>query len=63
MRSSRTGAGHVAIPPQLSPTDGAFVSATDLNPYKARVLLALALAADSGLARDPARLQAVFANA
>ncbi|NUT15823.1 MAG: asparaginase, partial [Cupriavidus sp.] len=43
--------------------DGVFVSAADLNPYKARVLLALALAADAGRARDPARLQAVFASA
>ncbi|SPA24966.1 Asparaginase [Cupriavidus taiwanensis] len=63
VRSSRTGAGHVAIPPQPSPADGVFVSAVDLNPYKARVLLALALAADAGLARDPARLQSVFASA
>lgn len=63
VRSSRTGAGHVAIPPQASPADGVFVSAADLNPYKARVLLAVALAADAGLARDPGRLQAVFASA
>ncbi|WP_042886265.1 asparaginase [Cupriavidus necator] len=63
VRSSRTMAGHVSIPPQPNPADGLFVSAADLNPYKARVLLALALAADPGLARDPARLQAVFARA
>jgi L-asparaginase len=63
VRSSRTGAGHVAIPPLPSPADGVFISAADLNPYKARVLLALALAADAGLARDPVRLQAVFARA
>ncbi|WP_354684470.1 asparaginase [Cupriavidus necator] len=63
VRSSRTGAGHVAIPPQASPVDGLFVSAGDLNPYKARVLLMLALAADPSLAREPARLQAVFARA
>ncbi|AGW91003.1 MULTISPECIES: asparaginase [Cupriavidus] len=63
VRSSRTMAGHVSIPPQPSPADGVFVSAADLNPYKARVLLVVALAADPGLARDPARLQAVFARA
>jgi L-asparaginase len=38
-----------------------FVAATDLNPYKARVLLLLLLAADPPLARDPQRLQALFA--
>ncbi|MCY1340637.1 L-asparaginase 2 [compost metagenome] len=63
VRSSRTGAGHVAISTHPNPSDGVFVSAADLNPYKARVLLALALAADPALARDPARLQAAFAKA
>jgi len=60
VRSSRTGAGHVAIPSSPRPAVGEFVSAGDLNPYKARVLLLLALAADASLGRDPARLQAVF---
>ncbi|AZG14223.1 asparaginase [Cupriavidus pauculus] len=61
VRSSRTGAGHVAIPARPAPDAGIFVSAGDLNAYKARVLLLLALAADPGLARDAARLQALFA--
>ncbi|WP_458761712.1 asparaginase [Cupriavidus basilensis] len=60
VRSSRTGAGHVAIPAPPRPASGVFVSAGDLNPYKARVLLALALAAEPGLAKDPAALQALF---
>lgn len=60
VRSSRTGAGHVAIPAPPRPASGVFVSAGDLNPYKARVLLALALAAEPGLAEDPAALQALF---
>ncbi|WP_420997210.1 asparaginase [Cupriavidus sp. 30B13] len=62
VRSSRTGAGHVAIPAPPRPAAGMFVSAGDLNPYKARVLLLLALAAAPGLAADPAALQATFAN-
>ncbi|GJG95648.1 asparaginase [Cupriavidus pauculus] len=61
VRSSRTGAGHVAIPARMSPRAGAFLSAADLNPYKARVLLMLALAADPALGTDAARLQALFA--
>ncbi len=63
VRSSRTGAGHVAIPPVADPVGGVFVSAADLNPYKARVLLLLALAQDPGLALAPDRLQALFAAA
>ncbi|ODV41601.1 L-asparaginase [Cupriavidus sp. UYMMa02A] len=63
VRSSRTGAGHVAIPPAADPVDGVFVSAADLNPYKARVLLLLALAREPGLAAAPDRLQALFASA
>jgi len=62
VRSSRTGAGHVALPALANPADGSFVSAADLNPYKARVLLLLALAQDPGLAGAPARLQALFAS-
>lgn len=62
VRSSRTGAGHVAIPPQPDPEAGMFVSAADLNPYKARTVLALALAADPALGGSPERLQAVFAT-
>ncbi|WP_029044179.1 asparaginase [Cupriavidus sp. WS] len=62
VRSSRTGAGHVAMPAQPRPTAGVFVSAGDLNPYKARVLLLLALAARPALAADPAALQALFAD-
>ncbi len=59
-RSSRTGAGHVAIPAPPRPTGGVFVSSGDLNPYKARVLLLLALVDDPSLGRDAARLQALF---
>lgn len=60
VRSSRTGAGHVAIPETPRALPGAFPSALDLNPYKARVLLMLALAADPGLGTVPARLQDVL---
>lgn len=60
VRSSRTGAGHVAGPGRPRPTSGEFASAGNLNPYKARVLLLLALAADASLGSDPTRLQAVF---
>jgi len=60
VRSSRTGAGHVAIPAPPRPAGGVFVSAADLNPYKARVLLLLALAGDPTLGRDAARLQELF---
>jgi len=62
VRSSRTGAGHVAIPVPPRPAGGVFVSAADLNPYKARVLLLLALAADPELGRDSARLQDLFSQ-
>ena len=61
VRSSRTGAGHVAIPSRPVPAAGIFVSAADLNPYKARVLLLVALAGDPGLGADAGRLQEVFA--
>ncbi|MFP3754314.1 asparaginase [Cupriavidus sp. SIMBA_020] len=60
VRSSRTGAGHVAGPARPRPTSGEFASAGNLNPYKSRVLLLLALAADASLGADPTRLQAVF---
>ena len=61
VRSTRVGAGHVAIPARLSARAGAFASAADLNPYKARVLLLMALAADPSLGPDVGRLQALFA--
>ncbi|MWL87564.1 asparaginase [Cupriavidus sp. SW-Y-13] len=61
VRSSRTGAGHVTMPGKPVPAVGLFVSAGDLNPYKARVLLAVVLANDPGLAGDAVRLQATFA--
>jgi L-asparaginase len=60
VRSSRTGAGHVAGPARPRLASGEFASAGNLNPYKARVLLLVALAADASLGTDPARLQAVF---
>ncbi|WP_454721458.1 MULTISPECIES: asparaginase [Cupriavidus] len=62
VRSSRTGAGLVAVPAPPRPAAGIFVSAGDLNPYKARVLLLLALADRPALAADPAALQALFAD-
>ncbi|AOZ06872.1 asparaginase [Cupriavidus malaysiensis] len=62
VRSSRTGAGHVSIPALPNPGAGLFVSAGDLNPYKARALLLLALARDPRLAADPGRLQQCFAQ-
>lgn len=61
VRSSRTGAGHVAFPVRPAPEAAVFASAGDLNPYKARVLLLTALACDPGLGSDAARLQALFA--
>lgn len=62
VRSSRTGAGNVLAPANPNPQAGVFVSAGDLNPYKARVALLLALAGDPGLATDAARLQGWFAG-
>ena len=60
VRSTRTGAGNVIAPTQPNPAAGAFVSAGDLNPYKARVALLLALGAEPALAGDPVRLQQFF---
>nr|WP_315595486.1 asparaginase [uncultured Cupriavidus sp.] len=62
VRSSRTGAGHVALAAKPAPTAGLFASAADLNPYKARVLLLLALASDPGLGADSGRLQDLYAR-
>jgi len=62
VRSSRTGAGHVSMPAHPNPAAGLFISAGDLNPYKARVLLLLALGGEPGLAAEPARLQRLFAQ-
>jgi len=57
VRASRVGSGHV-MRNGAAPDDAlGFVSAGTLNPYKARVLLMLALAAG---AQDPAALQQVF---
>jgi L-asparaginase len=61
VRSSRTGAGHVTMPAQVDPSTGVFVSAADLNPYKARIALALALSHDPTLGAEPGRLQQWFA--
>jgi len=61
VRSSRTGAGHVSIPARPATRAGLFVSAADLNPYKARVLLLVALAAEPALGFDAGRLQSLFA--
>lgn len=62
VRSSRTGAGNVLAPPHPNPQAGVFVTAGDLNPYKARVALLLALARQPQLAADPAALQRLFAD-
>lgn len=57
VRSSRVGSGHV-MRNGAAPDDACgFVSAGTLNPYKARVLLMLALAAGE---REPAALQRIF---
>jgi L-asparaginase len=57
VRASRVGSGHV-MRNGAAPDDAlGFVSAGSLNPYKARVLLMLALAAGK---HDPAALQEVF---
>ena len=57
VRSSRVGSGHVMRNGAASDDALGFVSAGALNPYKARVLLMLALAAGM---RDCAALQKVF---
>ncbi len=57
VRASRVGSGHVMRNGAASDDALGFVSAGSLNPYKARVLLMLALA---GGAPDAAALQAVF---
>jgi len=57
VRSARVGSGHV-MRNGAAPDDAlGFVSAGTLNPYKARVLLMLALAV--GI-QEPAALQQVF---
>ena len=57
VRASRVGSGHV-MRNGAAPDDAlGFVSAGSLNPYKARVLLMLALAAGE---REPAALQRIF---
>ena len=57
VRASRVGSGHV-MRNGAAPDDAlGFVSAGTLNPYKARVLLMLALAAGEG---EPAALQRIF---
>lgn len=58
VRSSRTGAGAVARNIEIDDDALGFVAAGDLNPQKARVLLQLALIR----ARDPGRVQALFAD-
>ncbi len=57
MRASRLGSGHVMRNGAANDDALGFVSAGSLNPYKARVLLMLALAA--GVA-DVRELQQVF---
>lgn len=57
VRASRVGSGHV-MRNGAAPDDAfGFVGAGSLNPYKARVLLMLALAAGE---REPAALQRIF---
>lgn len=62
LRSSRTGQGHVTLCRHPDPQAGLFASAGDLNPYKARVVLGMALARDPALASDPSGLQRLFAE-
>jgi L-asparaginase len=57
VRASRVGSGHVMHNGAASDDALGFVSANSLNPYKARVLLMLALAAGS---TGPAALQRAF---
>jgi L-asparaginase len=57
VRASRVGSGHVMRNGAAPDDTFGFVSAGSLNPYKARVLLMLALAA--GIS-EPAALQQVF---
>ena len=54
--SSRAGSGRVFTPARLR--DAGFLGADNLNPQKARILLALALTQT----RDPARIQQMFAT-
>ncbi|WP_168582143.1 asparaginase [Gephyromycinifex aptenodytis] len=56
VRSSRVGAGVVARNGAVSDTEHGWVAAGDLNPFKARVLLALALTQTS----DVATIQRLF---
>ena len=60
VRASRAGSGHVMHNGAAQDDALGFVSAGTLNPYKARVLLALALAPGGGVAADRAGLQRVF---
>ena len=57
VRSSRVGSGHVMRNGAAADDALGFVTAGALNPYKARVLLMLALAAGH---TTPAALQQVF---
>jgi L-asparaginase len=57
VRSSRVGSGHVMRNGAASDDVLGFVTAGALNPYKARVLLMLALSAGHA---TPAALQQVF---
>jgi L-asparaginase len=57
VRASRTGSGHVMRDGAAPDSALGFVSAGTLNPYKARVLLMLALAAGN---QDAATLQRLF---
>lgn len=56
VRSSRAGAGFVSRNGAICDTDRGWVAAGDLNPFKARVLLALALTQT----HDPAAIQDIF---
>ena len=60
VRASRVGSGHVMRNGAATDDALGFVAAGTLNPYKARVLLALALAPGGGVATDRAGLQRVF---
>lgn len=56
VRSSRVGAGVVGRDGSVSDTEHGWIAAGDLNPFKARVLLALALT----MTQEAARIQDIF---
>ena len=56
VRSSRTGSGRILPPPNEYLNRGSAITADNLNPQKARILLALALTRTT----DPKKIQHMF---